>query len=469
MRLYLYDTKSQQKRLFEPIQPNHVKVYVCGPTVYDRVHIGNGLSAVVFDVLIRLLRVLYSKVTYVRNITDIDDKIINAARESDEPCEHLTNRFIRAFHEDVNALFVLAPDVEPKPTELIESIIEMISRLIDRGHAYESKHHVLFHVPSFPKYGELSHRTLDEMIDGARVEVAPYKRDPKDFILWKPSLDSQPGWESPWGRGRPGWHIECSAMIRQHLGAAIDIHGAGVDLIFPHNENELAQSVCDDEHETFVNYWVHNGMLNLGGRKMSKSLGNILTIRDALATYTGEEIRYALLTGHYRQSLLWTEQLLKRAKQSLKSLYGSLRHATEIIDDHSVTEFDRESLQQDDYPIDLMQALLDDLHTPKALSCLHSIAKELNASDDPEVVLFKRNQLLAGGWLLGLLNQSVTSYFQQTAGTLDKQAIESLINERNQCRRSRDFARADQIRKELLANGVELEDTRTGTRWKILN
>lgn len=465
MDLLLYDTRAKEKRRFVPIDPSHVTIYVCGPTVYDRVHIGNGLCAVVFDVLVRLLRVLYPRVTYVRNITDIEDKIIVAAQNNNEPWQELTERFTVAFHEDMQALYVLEPDIEPKPTQLIEEIIQMISTLITRGVAYEADDHVLFSVSANSEYGSLSHRTIDEMLDGARVEIAPYKRDPKDFVLWKPSTPDQPGWDSPWGIGRPGWHIECSTMIRTHLGPTIDIHGAGTDLIFPHNENELAQGTSVEDNAKYVNYWVHNGMLNLGGQKMAKSVGNIVTIADLRQRYSGEVIRYALLTGHYRQSLLWSDQLLKQARQSVATLYRALRYVSDVLNDEPVTSASFRSAELPQFPMEVLDPLVDDLHTPKALAALHALAKKIQATSSKSAVSKLRDQFLAGAWLLGLFNVPVREYFQPGDKGTDASVIEKLIQERNDARRRKDFARADEIRDELASNGIELEDTRDGTRW----
>ena len=465
MDLFLYDTKARAKRLFVPIDPAHVKIYVCGPTVYDRVHIGNGRCAVVFDVLVRLLRVLYPRVTYVQNITDIEDKIITAAQTNNEPWQELTERFTVAFHEDMQALYVLEPDIEPKPTQLIDEIIQEIGTLITRGVAYEADGHVLFAVSANPDYGTLSRRTIEEMLDGARVEVAPYKRDPKDFVLWKPSSSDQPGWDSPWGVGRPGWHIECSTMIRTHLGPNIDIHGAGTDLIFPHNENELAQGTSVEDGAKYVNYWIHNGMLNLGGQKMAKSVGNVVTIADLRQRHQGETIRYALLTGHYRQSLLWSDQLLQQASQSVTSLYRARRHARDITGEESITATNFRSVSLPQLPNEVLDPLVDDLHTPKALAGLHALAKKIQATSASADVISLRNQFLAGGWLLGLFNVPVSKYFQPEDEVIETSTIEELIDSRNEARRNKDFARADEIRDFLAAKGIELEDTRNGTRW----
>ncbi len=467
MNIYIYDTKQRSKRLFEPIDPDHVTVYVCGPTVYDRVHIGNGLSAVVFDVFVRLLRLVYPKVTYVRNITDIDDKIIDASRANNEPYFELTKRFIDAFHEDIEALHVLDPDVEPRPTLLLDKIISMIQRLLERNYAYEAEGHVLFDVRAYDQYGELSNRSMQDMLDGARVEVAPYKNDPKDFVLWKPSDSTMPGWDSPWGRGRPGWHIECTAMIHEHLGAPIDIHGAGSDLIFPHNENELAQGCCIEDGAEYVNYWMHNGMLNFGGRKMSKSLGNVLTIRNLRDNHASETIRYAMLSGHYRQSLVWDERLLEQSRRSVDTLYRSLRHVSECTDLEEKNSAEILPMPIEDFPESVVNALADDLHTPNAIAAMHGIASEILKTRDVGELKELRQQLLGGGWLLGLLNQSPTQYFEMPQ-ELDPESVEQLIEERNEARSSKDFERADAIREELAERGIEIEDTRNGTRWSTI-
>lgn len=464
VKVYIYDTRARRKRVFEPIDSSNVTIYVCGPTVYDYIHIGNGLSAVVFDVFVRLMRIVYPTVTYVRNITDIEDKIIAASLENNEPYDELTERFVEAFHEDMDALYVLAPDVEPRPTMLLPEITDMIERLLERGHAYVAEGHVLFSVQSFPEYGKLSNRSLEDMIDGARVEVAPYKRDPKDFVLWKPSSAELPGWASPWGRGRPGWHIECSAMIREHLGPTIDIHGAGSDLVFPHNENEIAQGRCVEDGVDYVNYWMHNGMLNLGGRKMSKSLGNVVSIKHLRSLHSNETIRYALLTGHYRQSLLWNERLLDQSRRSIDTLYRSLRHVAEKTgaEERTCADFSQSPLEI--FPDSVVAALSDDLHTPKALAELHAIAREIQQTQNTGTMRQLGEKLLAGAWLLGLLNRTPSDYFGSSE-QIDAETIESMLVERDEARARRDFARADEIRAELALSGIEIEDTKDGTRW----
>ena len=467
--LVFHNTLSGKKETFVPADPGHVTVYVCGPTVYNLVHIGNGRPAVVFDVLIRLLRTRYPRVTYVSNITDIDDKINAAAAENGEDIATLAERFALAYQEDISALGVRPPDVVPKATHHIAEIVDMIDTLIGKGHAYASEGHVLFHVPSDPEYGSLAKRSLEDMIDGARVEVADYKKDPKDFVLWKPSTADQPGWDSPWGRGRPGWHIECSAMVKKHLGDTIDIHGGGSDLTFPHHENEAAQSRCANDHPTYVRYWLHNGMLNLGTEKMSKSLGNVLTIRALLEKHSSEVLRYALLSGQYRSSLTWSDELLAQARASLDGLYQSLRDAD---DSSSLTSRDMQGLAFPDYPNAVVAALCDDLNTPKALAAMHELANQVRRASDSEAKKYAVNQLLAGGWLLGLLVHTPENYFTQgqpgAEDSLSAEAIEQLLEQRKAARGNGDYAGADRIRDDLLAAGIELEDSREGTRWRKL-
>ncbi len=465
--IVFHNTLSGKKETFVPADPAHVTIYVCGPTVYNLVHIGNGRPAVVFDVLTRLLRTRYPKVTYVSNITDIDDKINAAAASNGEDIQTLADRYSQAYQEDVAALGVRPPDVVPKATHHIAEIIDMIETLIAKEHAYASDGHVLFHVPSDPEYGSLSKRSLKDMIDGARVEVAGYKKDPKDFVLWKPSTADQPGWDSPWGRGRPGWHIECSAMVKKHLGDTIDIHGGGSDLTFPHHENEAAQSRCANDNPGYVRYWLHNGMLNLGSEKMSKSVGNVLTIRSLLEKHSSEVLRYALLSGQYSSSLTWSDDLLAQARASLDSLYQGLRDA---VDTTAQTSTDMENSAPEEFPQSVVNALCDDLNTPKALAAMHELAADMRRTADKTAKAAIRRQLLAGGWLLGLLYQTAEGYFTQgqpgdsDAPTAD--AIEALIAQRKAARADGDYAGADRIRDELLAAGIELEDSREGTRWR---
>ncbi|MFU8817585.1 MAG: cysteine--tRNA ligase [Pseudomonadales bacterium] len=463
MELKLHNTASGRKERFQPLDPQRVTMYVCGPTVYDRVHIGNGRPAVVFDVLFRLLRVLYPEVVYVRNITDIDDKINRAAQASGESIGTLTERFTAAYREDIDALGALPPSEEPRATEHIAEIVTMIETLIRAGNAYPAAGHVLFHVPSDPAYGSLSHQSLEDMLDGARVDVAPYKQDPKDFVLWKPSTPELPGWDSPWGRGRPGWHIECSAMIRKHLGETIDIHGGGSDLTFPHHENEAAQSRCANANPSYVRYWVHNGMLTLGQEKMSKSVGNVVTIHALLQHHPGEVLRYALLSGHYRQQLAWSADLLAQATSSLDRLYEALRG---LEDGADASAADFADLSAAEYPPAVLTALSDDLNTPRALAALHQLADAVHQCADPAEKAALQRSLLAGGWLLGILVDTVDAHFQR-GSSVDPSEIEALIEARKAARRNNDFQRADAIRDQLAARGIELEDSRDGTRWKV--
>lgn len=455
MALHLYNTFTGKKEIFTPLVEDRVRMYVCGPTVYNRVHIGNARPAVVFDTLYRLLKTQFSDVIYARNITDIDDKIMKAARENGEEIGVLSARFAQAYFEDMAALNNLEPDVVPYATQHLPEMIGMVQSLIEKGHAYEAEGHVLFAVESMPDYGKLSKRSLDDMLAGARVEVAPYKKYAGDFVLWKPSGDDEPGWESPWGRGRPGWHLECSAMIKKHLGETIDIHGGGRDLTFPHHENERAQSCCANGKD-FVRYWMHNGYVNIDGEKMSKSLGNFRMVNDLLQQYPGEVLRFALLSAHYRSELNFSADLLDQAQRSLDSLYGALRETVEV-------EAARADLQDSAF----LAALHDDLNTPIAISELHALARELNKADVGEQAAIK-GRLLAAGELLGLLQQDPEAWFKRARGSemISEQEIEALIAERAQSKRDKNFARADQIREELQAKGVVLEDSRQGTKWR---
>jgi len=455
--LVLYNTLSRRKDSFEPLAPDQVGMYVCGPTVYDRAHIGNARPVIVFDVLYRLLKQIYPSVRYVRNITDVDDKINQRAKDSGEPIAAITARTTALFHEDIRSLNCLPPDVEPRATAHIPQMVAMIARLIERGHAYEAEGHVLFSVASMPSYGALSRRSQDEMIAGARVEVAPYKKDPGDFVLWKPSPDDLPGWDSPWGRGRPGWHIECSAMSLEHLGASFDIHGGGQDLVFPHHENEIAQSVCANG-QPFARYWLHNGWLMVNGEKMSKSLGNFITVRDLLEQAPGEAIRLAMLTTHYHQPLDWTGDLLRQSRATLDRLYTALRAVADIPADDSAGT-----------PIEVRAALEDDLNTPLAISHLHDLAGSLNRATDPADKAKKKARLLASGRLLGLLSHDPEAWFKTATAKgdgPDDAAVEAMIEARAAARKGRDFAEADRIRKALAEAGIVLEDGAAGTTWK---
>jgi cysteinyl-tRNA synthetase len=439
--LRLHNSLTRSREVFTPIDPGHVRMYVCGPTVYDLAHLGNARPVVVYDVLARLLRLLYPRVTYVRNITDVDDKINARASRDGVSIAEVTSRTAADFHADMAALGALPPDVEPRATQHIAEMVMMIERLIASGHAYEAKGHVLFAVPSFPAYGKLSGRSPEDLLAGARIDVAPFKRDPGDFVLWKPSPPELPGWESPWGRGRPGWHIECSAMSWRHLGPEFDIHGGGSDLIFPHHENEIAQSLCAFPGSRFARVWMHNGMLNVNGEKMSKSLGNFFTVRDVLAKAPGEAIRLLLLRGHYRATLEFTDALLEQCRHDLDRFYRAL---------------ERTPAPAGAVPESVLAALCDDLNTPLALSAMHALADAAMAGDATASA-----GLRAAGDLLGLLQDP--HWFQ---GDSDATGIETAIAARIAARKARDFARADAIRAELAAQGIQLEDGPGGTTWR---
>jgi cysteinyl-tRNA synthetase len=447
----LYDTMTREKRPFVPINPQRITMYVCGPTVYGRAHIGNARPAVVFDTLARLIRHEFGEnsLVYARNVTDVDDKIIAAAEKEGVDPSVITERYERHYLEDMGALGVIPPDIAPHATQEIPAMIAMIERLIETGHAYEAMGHVLFSVPSDPDYGGLSRRDREAMLAGARVEVAPYKRDPADFVLWKPSGEGVVGWDSPWGRGRPGWHVECSAMIERHLGETIDIHGGGLDLIFPHHENEVAQSRCAHGGLPLARYWVHNGFVDMGSEKMSKSIGNIVTPAELLETWDGEVLRLALLSAHFRQPLAWTDELVREQKKRLDRMY---RRAGDAEPSEPDGEF--------------VDALRDDLNTPAALSRLAQI-------DDPSA-------LKASARMVGLLGRSEKDWFTlrpspfanrstffspTTVGSSDEQ-IEARIAERAEAKENRDFATADRIREELKAEGIVLEDSASGTTWR---
>lgn len=455
MAIKLHNTLGRKKQVFEPREPGKVGMYVCGPTVYDRAHIGNARPVIVFDILFRLLRHIYgdANVKYVRNITDVDDKINARAQESGEAIGTITARTVEAYHADMDAIGALRPTVEPRATDHIVQMVAMIGRLIEGGFAYEAEGHVLFNVDSDKDYGVLSGRSVDEMIAGARVEVAPYKKNPADFVLWKPSSDDLPGWDSPWGRGRPGWHIECSAMGEEHLGETFDIHGGGIDLVFPHHENEVAQSACVHGGAPLANYWVHNGFLVVEGEKMSKSLGNFFTVRDLLADWDGEVLRYTMMSAHYRQPLDWTNAGMEKAKQSLDRLYTALRGLQDV------------EAAKGDVPQSVLTALEDDLNTPLAQAALHELAGEANRAQTLEEKQAVKGQLLAGAALMGLLARDPEDWFKAGA-TDDAAEIDAAIAARKQARADKDFARADEIRDELAAQGIILEDGPEGTTWK---
>jgi cysteinyl-tRNA synthetase len=487
MPLVLYNSLTRRKEKFEPLDPQNVRMYVCGPTVYDFAHIGNARAVAAFDLLYRVLRHEYGAehVRYVRNITDVEDKIIAAARENGEPIDALTRRTTVIFHEDMAALGNLPPDIEPRATEYIPQMIRMIERLIASGHAYGAQGHALFRVASYARYGKLSRRSRADLIAGARVEVAPYKEDAGDFVLWKPSSADQPGWESPWGRGRPGWHIECSAMSEETLGETFDIHGGGLDLIFPHHENEIAQSVCAHAGHPFARYWLHNGMLTVAGAKMAKSEGNFITVRDALKDWDGEVIRLALLGTHYRDPLDWTEQRLRQARQTLRRLYRAALDAPEAPTTVSA---------------EVGRALSDDLNAHVAIMHLHNLAGSINRADDLDARRRLQQQLIGSARLIGLLEANpsqwlqgrsepegeadepeVTYGFATTIGRTRGSATPTLVTNsvlnagnidqhiaaRSLARKERRFADADRIRDELAADGIILEDKPDGTTdWR---
>ena len=456
MSIALYNSLSKSKEPFTPLDPARVTMYVCGPTVYNRVHIGNARPAVVFDTLFRVLQSQYAKVVYARNITDIDDKIMNTAAELGEDITELSQRYAQAYFEDMAALNCLDPNIIPYATQHIPEMINMVERLIAKDHAYEAEGNVLFAVQSMANYGELSGRSLEDMLAGARVEVASYKRYAGDFVLWKPSADHEPGWDSPWGRGRPGWHLECSAMIEKHLGDSIDIHGGGQDLIFPHHENEIAQSCCAHDGKPFANYWLHNGFINIEGEKMSKSLGNFRMVNDLLDQYPGEVLRYVILSAHYRSEQNFGKDLLDSAWRSLDSLYGYLRGqpaADPGVNKDSVGYL----------------ALLDDLNTPVAISELYRLAKEMHgAAGETKIQLHCELRGLAG--LMGLLQQDPEQWFKQARGgdaeAISEAEIDAAIAKRQQAKADKDYAGADQVREDLLAQGIVLEDSREGTTWR---
>ena len=456
MTIQLYDTLRGAKIPFEPQKEGEVTMYLCGPTVYNYAHIGNARPAVVFDLLARVLRRHY-KLTFARNITDVDDKINAASIETGKPIDEITAKYIKAYNDDMGALGVQPPDVEPRATQHVDAMIEMIETLVDEGFAYVADGHVLFDVSSYERYGELSKRDLREMIAGSRVEVAPYKRAAHDFVLWKPSTPELPGWDSPWGRGRPGWHIECSAMAEKHLGVTIDIHAGGQDLVFPHHENECAQSSCAHGGAPFARYWLHNGFLSIDKTKMSKSLGNVLLVHNLIETIPGEVIRLALLSAHYRQPLDWSGEAIESARRMLDRLYGAVRgikvsgnaRADAVI------------------PPALIEALEDDLNTPKALAELFVLARALNKSDDKDEQERLAAALYASGELMGLLGNDPEQWFAgHVEGELPAEEIEALIEQRNAAKARRDFELADSIRDKLKEVGITIQDSREGTTWR---
>ena len=456
MSLFLYNTLSRRPERFVPLVANCPTMYVCGPTVYNYVHIGNARGPVVFGVLAALLRRRFGGLRYARNITDVDDKINAAAKALGTPITTITDKYSAAYRDDMAALGVsgeFAPDIEPEATRHIGQIIAMIERLIADGHAYAAENHVLFAVASFAGYGKLSRRDTEDMLAGARIDVAPYKRDPGDFVLWKPSSDDLPGWDSPWGRGRPGWHIECSAMAAAHLGPTIDIHAGGIDLQFPHHENEVAQSECAHGGAPFARWWLHNGMLNFGGAKMAKSVGNIQRVHDLVRQHPPEALRYALLSAHYRQPLEWSDGLIEQCVRTLDRLYGTLRDLTDVQATAVI-------------PASIDAALDDDLNTPAALAEIARLAGEARKATSREDRAMLKAQLLGAGKVLGLLQQAPAEWFARGVSGDDDARIQALVDERAAAKQARDFARADAIRQQLADEGILLEDTPQGVRWK---
>ena len=457
MRIFLSNTLSGDKEEFTPLHDERVTMYVCGPTVYNYVHVGNARPIVVFDVLYRLLQRRYREVVYVRNVTDVDDKIIAAARAENVSMGELTRRYTDAFYQDIAPLGVLPPTVEPRATDHIEPMIAMIKRLLTSGHAYVADGHVLFHVPAMPDYGRLSRRAVDDQLAGARVTVEAYKKHPSDFVLWKPAADAADvAWDSPWGRGRPGWHLECSVMAAAHLGETIDVHGGGCDLVFPHHENEIAQSTCAHGGKTFARYWVHNGYITVAGEKMSKSLGNFRTLRDVLQKFHGECVRFALLSAHYKKPLDWSSDLLERARRALEKWYRLLLDApdgaqpTAAVPDAGVVE-----------------ALCDDVNTPLATARLHEIAHKASTAA-PSTRARHLASLRASAAMMGLLGHEPRAWLRwqpAAAAALPAAQVETLIAARDRARAARDYAEADRIRRDLLKAGVVLEDRADGTRW----
>ena len=472
MSLSLYDTMAREKRPFEPRDPQRVTMYVCGPTVYNYSHIGNFRPVIVFDVLFRVLRERYGAdaVVYAANVTDVDDKINAKAAAEGVPISEITERYLSAYNGDMAALGALRPTLQPKVTQTMDAIVAMIGRLVENGSAYAAQGHVLFDTQAYADYGKLSRHPMDDMIAGARVDVAPYKQHPADFVLWKPSKPGEPVWESPWGPGRPGWHIECSAMIDEALGLPIDIHGGGVDLIFPHHENEMAQGLCAGHSTEYARYWVHNGFLNFGDEKMSKSLGNVALAHDLLKEAPGEVIRWALLVGHYRAPLEWTGDLLEQSRRSLDRLYRALADFHRESAANAPPAPDRAAVEQVLASAGFTAALDDDLNTPLAQSSLFAIAGAVRAAmaaRDWAEGAIQAAALRKGGELLGVLQADPESWFQGAADADLKDRIEGLIAARIEARKSKNFAEADRIRDELTALNVEVMDGPTGATWRI--
>ena len=446
--LNFFNTLTNRREKFVPINRDKVGMYVCGPTVYDFPHIGNARPLVIFDVLFRLLKKIYGKsnITYVRNITDIDDKIIESSKKNKKSINELTKTITRSFHDDCKYLNCLKPNFEPKATEYINEMISMVTNLLKKKHAYENERHVYFSVSSFKKYGILSNKNSNQLVAGSRVEISKYKKNPLDFVLWKPSDDNDPGWESPWGRGRPGWHLECSVMGEKFLGKNFDIHGGGLDLVFPHHENEIAQSCCANKTENFANYWVHNGFVTFNKEKMSKSIGNIVTINNLSKKINGQVVRLALLSSHYKQPLDWNEKLINESQNTLNKWYSQFEKSdSENVDD------------------EVLLSLLEDLNTPEYISKLHLLFKEASNGDKSSKVRF-----LAGCKMIGLLEEDKESWesYKKSKVKVDEDFINKKIQDRNEARKKGDYKLADLVRKKLEDNGVLIEDKKNETIWK---
>ena len=467
MPLTIYDTLHREKRVFEPRDPQRVTLYVCGPTVYDYAHIGNARPPVVFDVLVRLLRRTYGvdRVVYARNVTDVDDKINAKAAKEGTPIGEVTSRYEAAYLEDMARLNVSPPDIAPHVTEHMDAIVAQIGAIIDHGCAYAAEGHVLFDVSSYETYGRLSGRNLDDMIAGARVEVAPYKKNPHDFVLWKPSKEGEPSWPSPWGEGRPGWHIECSAMIEETLGLPIDIHGGGIDLVFPHHENEIAQGVCahghahePSAHAEYSRYWMHNGFLTVDAEKMSKSIGNVLLLHDLVQSMPGEVVRWALLSAHYRQPLDWNQSLLDQSRKSLDRLYGALHRAAAV------------EVSTDEPPAEFLKAIEDDLNTPGAMAVLFALSSEIEramTAGDHGVVARARGELIAAAAILGVLQSDPAGWLEGEVSSELRTEVEALLEQRAAARAAKDWPEADRIRDRLNALNVVVMDGPQGATWRV--
>jgi cysteinyl-tRNA synthetase len=459
-KFFLHNTLGNKKEEFVPINKEHVKIYACGPTVYSYAHVGNARMAVVNDLLVRFLKTIFTKVTYVSNITDIDDKIIATSQENNIPINILTEKFTKIYNEDMAVLGVNLPDIQPKATDHIQEMINLISMLIKNNYAYEKEGHVMFNVPAFKKYGSLSGRNREEQIIGSRVEVAPYKKDATDFILWKPSPSPMPGWSSPWGFGRPGWHLECSAMSEKTLGLPFDIHSGGMDLVFPHHENEIAQSCAAhnkaDDVKSFANFWFHNGFVNVEGEKMSKSIGNIRLVHELVKEYKGEVLRMTLLSAHYRQPLNWTKSIIKQNSTMLERLYRALKDL-ENIDAYA---------KSNTISSNIIEGLYDDLNTPKVIAELNVLSNQISSANENKKIEIKFN-LLEVGKILGILQENPDKWLGYgKSENLEESMIEGLIKNRNEARREKNFDMADKIRDQLKEMGIEIEDTSDGTIWR---